>query len=128
MYVYFYVFYGLFLFICFSLFFVHFDIFNIYIYFFSIFRLGGGGLRRGAGAERPRAAGEALESVANCKDKSGNTLTQFTLKAAPRRAGDLPEYFAEPSKAKALLKWEAKRSLDEMCASSWAFQSRQAEG
>ena len=49
-------------------------------------------------------------------------------KAAPRRAGDLPEYFAEPSKAKALLTWEAKRSLEAMCASSWAFQSRQTEG
>ena len=43
-------------------------------------------------------------------------------KAAPRRAGDLPEYFAHPAKAKALLGWEAKRSLEEMCASSWAFQ------
>ena len=48
-------------------------------------------------------------------------------KAAPRRAGDLAEYFADPSKAKALLHWEARRGLDEMCASSWAFQRRQAE-
>jgi UDP-glucose 4-epimerase len=87
-----------------------------------------------------RALGESPFEVVNLGSGVGHSVLELVKaferasnrpvpwKAAPRRTGDLPEYFAEPSKAKALLKWEAKRSLDEMCASSWAFQSRQAEG
>jgi len=40
---------------------------------------------------------------------------------APRRPGDLAEFYADTSKAKKLLDWEAKRSLDEMCQDSWRF-------
>lgn len=42
---------------------------------------------------------------------------------APRRAGDLPEYCAEPSLAKELLGWEAKLDIDRMCADTWRWQS-----
>lgn len=38
---------------------------------------------------------------------------------APRRAGDVPVYLADVSKAEALLGFQARRDLDEMCASSW---------
>jgi UDP-glucose 4-epimerase len=38
---------------------------------------------------------------------------------APRRAGDIATYCADPSLARATLGFEAKRGLDEMCASSW---------
>jgi len=40
---------------------------------------------------------------------------------APRREGDIAEFYADPSKAKAVFGWQAKRSLDEMCADSWNF-------
>ena len=47
---------------------------------------------------------------------------------AQPRFGGFPRDFAELSRAKALLEREAKPALGEMCASSWAFQSRQTEG
>ncbi len=40
---------------------------------------------------------------------------------APRRPGDLAEYYACPEKARRLLSWQATRSLEEMCADSWRF-------
>ena len=39
----------------------------------------------------------------------------------PRRSGDLPAFWADAQKAKALLGWEATRSVEEMCRSSWKF-------
>ncbi|MDR1264809.1 MAG: UDP-glucose 4-epimerase GalE [Propionibacteriaceae bacterium] len=43
---------------------------------------------------------------------------------APRRAGDLPSVYADPSKAAAGLGFRARRGLDEMCADSWRWQCR----
>lgn len=39
----------------------------------------------------------------------------FTL----RRKGDLASYYADPTLAKKILNWEAKRSLDDMCLTAW---------
>lgn len=39
-----------------------------------------------------------------------------------RRAGDVEACYASPLKAKAELGWEATRSLEDMCASTWRFQ------
>lgn len=47
---------------------------------------------------------------------------------APRRAGDLPEYFAEPRLAKELLGWEAKFGVERMCIDTWRWQSRNPQG
>jgi len=47
---------------------------------------------------------------------------------APRRAGDLPEYYADPSLAKAVLGWEAKHDLHRMCADTWCWQSGNPDG
>ena len=42
---------------------------------------------------------------------------------APRRAGDLPEYYADPSLAKQRLGWEAQYDIERMCADTWRWQS-----
>ncbi|MFA3778055.1 UDP-glucose 4-epimerase GalE [Yersinia sp. 1652 StPb PI] len=47
---------------------------------------------------------------------------------APRRAGDLPAYWADPSKAAAQLGWRVRRSLDEMAADTWHWQSNNPQG
>ncbi len=47
---------------------------------------------------------------------------------APRRAGDVPLYYADPSLAQTLLGWKAKYGLDEMCADYWHWQSRNPNG
>ena len=39
----------------------------------------------------------------------------------PRREGDLPAFWADATKAKELLGWEAKYGVEEMCKSSWKF-------
>ncbi|OGT89698.1 MAG: UDP-glucose 4-epimerase GalE [Gammaproteobacteria bacterium RIFOXYA12_FULL_61_12] len=39
-----------------------------------------------------------------------------------RRAGDVAECYANPKRAGELFKWTARRSLDDMCASTWRFQ------
>lgn len=44
-------------------------------------------------------------------------------KIAPRRAGDVAEYFADPSRASDCLGWTASRDLDAMCRDAWAWQS-----
>ncbi len=46
----------------------------------------------------------------------------------PRREGDLPAFWADPAKAKAELGWEAKYDIDDMCATSWKWQSMNPDG
>lgn len=40
----------------------------------------------------------------------------------PRRPGDVVECYADPTKAREVFGWTARRTLEEMCASSWRFQ------
>jgi UDP-glucose 4-epimerase len=42
----------------------------------------------------------------------------------PRRPGDGPAYWADARRAERLLGFRATRGLDEICASSWAWESR----
>lgn len=41
-----------------------------------------------------------------------------------RRAGDLPEYFADPSKAERELGWRTEKTLKQACADIWRWQIR----
>ena len=41
---------------------------------------------------------------------------------APRRAGDVSCYYADPSRAAALLAWRAGHDLDSICADAWRWQ------
>ena len=45
-----------------------------------------------------------------------------------RRAGDLSEYYADPSLAKKVLGWEAQLGIDRMCADSWRWQKNNPKG
>lgn len=45
-----------------------------------------------------------------------------------RRAGDIGTCYADVSKAKKLLGWEAKKSLEDMCRDAWHWQSMYPEG
>ena len=46
----------------------------------------------------------------------------------PRRAGDLPILLADPTKAQTVLGWRAKRTVEEMCADAWRWQSTNPQG
>jgi len=45
-----------------------------------------------------------------------------------RRAGDVASCYSNPQKAKDILGWEAKFSLDDMCKSSWNWQKKNPNG
>ena len=47
---------------------------------------------------------------------------------APRRAGDPPTVYAKVGKAETMLHWKARRTLDQMCADSWRWQTRNPHG
>lgn len=69
------------------------------------------------GTGRPTSVFEMVNAFATVSGKS------VAYEIAPRRAGDLPEYYAEPSLAQRLLGWEAKHDIDRMCADVWRWQS-----
>lgn len=74
------------------------------------------------GTGRPTSV---LEMVSAFAAASGQPVP---YEIAPRRAGDLPEYYAEPSLAQRLLDWEAKYDIDRMCADAWRWQSMNPMG
>ena len=53
---------------------------------------------------------------------------KVSYKIAPRRAGDIAECYADPTYAKEVLGWEAKRGIEEMCEDSWRWQSNNPNG
>merc|ERR1719330_100808 len=66
-----------------------------------------------------------LEMVKAFEKASGKTLP---YKVVARRPGDLASVVSTAAKAKRDLGWEAKRNLDDMCASAWKWQSENPYG
>jgi UDP-glucose 4-epimerase len=66
-----------------------------------------------------------LEVVRAFETASGKPVA---YKIAPRRAGDVAQCYADPSLAETLLGWRATRSLEDMCADAWRWQSRNPDG
>lgn len=46
---------------------------------------------------------------------------------APRREGDLPEFYADPTKIEKELGWKSIKNLQDMCRDSWKFAKNQAK-
>lgn len=53
---------------------------------------------------------------------------ELPYKIAPRRAGDIATCYSDPTKAKEVLGWTAKRGIEEMCEDSWRWQSNNPNG
>ena len=60
-----------------------------------------------------------LEMIQAFEKASGRPVR---YRIAERRAGDIAQFWADPSLAKKLLGWETKRGLDQMCADAWRWQ------
>lgn len=60
-----------------------------------------------------------LKLVDSFKKMSG---VDVPYQFSSRRLGDLPAYYAKTNRAKTLLDWEVKKSLDDMCYSAWKWQ------
>lgn len=56
------------------------------------------------------------------------TGRKVNYKIAPRRAGDLAEYFANPELAHKELGWKAEKTLDDMVADTWNWQCKNPRG
>lgn len=70
--------------------------------------------------------GSSVRQVCHAFEQaSGRTIPQ---KIGPRRAGDVPAYWADPAKAWTVLGWRATRDLDAMCADGWRWQSTYPQG
>ncbi|MCD7927763.1 MAG: UDP-glucose 4-epimerase GalE [Oscillospiraceae bacterium] len=59
--------------------------------------------------------------------ETANNL-EIPYQIAPRRAGDLPEVYADPSKSAQVLGWSAQRTLEDMCRDSFHWQSKNPQG
>lgn len=66
-----------------------------------------------------------LDVIKNMNNAVGRELP-YTF--APRRSGDIAECYADATKAKKELQWEAKFSIDKMCEDSWRWQSKNPNG
>ncbi len=66
-----------------------------------------------------------LEVVKAFEKACGKTLEKNIL---PRRAGDIAVNYANPAKAKAELGWSARYGIEDMCAHSWNWQSKNPNG
>ena len=66
-----------------------------------------------------------LEVIAAFEKACGKKLP-YSFK--PRRAGDIAECYADASKAKRELGWQAELGINEMCASLWNWQTKNPNG
>ena len=66
-----------------------------------------------------------LEMIASYSKACGHDLPYVI---APRRPGDLATVYADATKAKEVLGWTAAKTLDDMCADSWNWQSHNPNG
>ncbi|KRF02663.1 UDP-glucose 4-epimerase [Nocardioides sp. Soil777] len=53
---------------------------------------------------------------------------ELPYEVVPRRPGDVASSYADPSKANVELGWRTTRSVEEMCADTWRWQSQNPEG
>jgi UDP-glucose 4-epimerase len=67
--------------------------------------------------------GSSVLDVVHAFERASGTKVNYQF--APRRPGDIAECYADVSKAKRELGWEAKLNLDEMCRDSWNFIKNQ---
>lgn len=63
--------------------------------------------------------GYSVREIVNAFEEA--TGIKIACEEAPRRPGDLACYFADASKANAMLGWRTEKTLHEMCADSWRF-------
>ncbi|MEA2049092.1 MAG: UDP-glucose 4-epimerase GalE [Campylobacterota bacterium] len=66
-----------------------------------------------------------LDMIKAFEEASG---IKVPYKVVARRAGDIATCFADPSYAKEVLGWEAKKGVKEMCEDTWKWQSNNPNG
>lgn len=72
--------------------------------------------------------GKGTSVFAIVKAFTDATNIEIPFEVSPRRAGDLPAFWANADKAAAQLNWRAKRDLSEMMQDTWRWQSTNPDG
>ena len=70
--------------------------------------------------------GYSVLDVVKAYEKACGREIKYEIK--PRRPGDIATCYADASKAREDLGWEAERGIEEMCADSWRWQSANPDG
>ncbi len=70
--------------------------------------------------------GYSVLDVIHAYEKACGHAIPYAIK--PRRAGDIAACYADASKAEKELGWKAQYGINEMCASSWNWQSNNPKG
>ena len=65
--------------------------------------------------------GYSVLDVIKSFEKTTNQKLNYSF--TKRRQGDVPQLFADSTKANQILNWQAKFNLDDMTSSSWNFQN-----
>ena len=63
--------------------------------------------------------GYSVLDIVKAYEKVNNITIPYVI--APRRAGDLPEYYADSSKAQKELNWHTEKTLEDMCRDCYRF-------
>ena len=64
--------------------------------------------------------GVSVMELVNTFQEVNNIKVNY--KIAPRRAGDLPEFYADATKAYNELGWKTEKTIEDMCRDSWRFE------
>lgn len=70
--------------------------------------------------------GYSVLDVVKAFEKASGIKINYRI--APRRAGDVACCYADATKAKEVLGWQAQYDIDDMCADSWRWQSQNPNG
>lgn len=70
--------------------------------------------------------GYSVLDVVKAFEKASGIKINYRI--APRRAGDVACCYADATKAKEVLGWQAQYDIDDMCADSWRWQAQNPNG
>ncbi|MGQ8773096.1 UDP-glucose 4-epimerase GalE [Serratia sp. NA_112.1] len=70
--------------------------------------------------------GHSVLEMVHAFEKAAGVAVPYQI--LPRRAGDLPAFWADVSLAKQELGWEVQRGIDEMMRDTWNWQSKNPQG
>ena len=70
--------------------------------------------------------GYSVLDIVHAFEKVNRVKVPYAI--APRRPGDAATVYANPDKAKSILQWTARKTLNDMCRDSWRWQSNNPNG
>lgn len=70
--------------------------------------------------------GYSVLDIVKAFEKANDIKIPYVIR--PRRDGDIAECYADPTKARDVLGWQAEETLENMCKDSWRWQSNNPKG